>query len=91
MELYSHTNGALARGWIDRLSSDVCEDDYPIEVQSLGRTLKRAKEEIVAWSSAQVTNGPIEAMNNLIKKTNRPWVFRLQTLQSKSASLCRKT
>ena len=70
-ELYSHTNESLARSWIDELVISMSDEDYPPEVQSLGRTLLRWKEEIVAWHSAQVTNGPAEAMNNLIKRTKR--------------------
>ncbi len=70
-ELYSHTNEALARTWIDELVISMSDKDYPEEVQSLGRTLLRWKEEIVAWHSSQVTNGPTEAMNNLIKRTKR--------------------
>ena len=41
--------------------------DNPIEMRSLGRTLRRWKHQIAAWHSAQVTNGPTEAVNNLIK------------------------
>ena len=45
--------------------------DNPIEVRSLGRTLKRWKHQIVAWHTAHVTNGPTEAVNNLIKGVKR--------------------
>jgi transposase len=65
-ELYSHADEALARVWIDRLVEDMADTDNPIEVRSLGRTLKRWKEQIVAWHRSQVTNGPTEAANNLI-------------------------
>jgi transposase len=45
--------------------------DYPIEVNSLGRTLQRWLEQIVAWHKAFVSNGPTEAVNNLIKRIKR--------------------
>jgi transposase len=39
--------------------------------RSLGRTLIRWKHQIVAWREAQVSNGPTEAVNNLIKRVKR--------------------
>ena len=47
------------------------DKDMPIEVRSLGRTLKRWRPQIAAWHSAHVTNGPTEAVNNLIKRVKR--------------------
>lgn len=41
------------------------------EVRSLGRTLQRWREEIVAWHRTHVSNGPTEAMNNLSKRIKR--------------------
>jgi transposase len=70
-KLYSHTDEALARVWIDRLIEDMADTDNPIEVRSLGRTLKRWKEQIVAWHRSHATNGPTEAANNLIKRVKR--------------------
>ena len=68
---YSHTDEATAPQWIDRLIEDMADTDNPDEVRSLGRTLKRWKEQIVAWHRAQVSNGPTEAANNLIKRVKR--------------------
>jgi transposase len=70
-ELYSHTNAALAHEWINRLIGDMVDSDNPTEVRSLGRTLRRWKQQIIAWHTAQVSNGPTEAMNNLIKRVKR--------------------
>ena len=39
--------------------------------RSLGRTLKRWRSEITAWHACHFTNGPTEAMNNLIKRVKR--------------------
>jgi len=44
----------------------------PVEVCSLGRTIARWKDQIVAWHQARVSNGPTEAVNNLVK-----WVKRV--------------
>jgi transposase len=43
----------------------------PRELQQLGRTLRRWADQVVAWHQAQVSNGPTEAMNSLIKRIKR--------------------
>ena len=45
--------------------------DIPIEVRSLGRTLARWRDQIVAWHRSHVSNGPTEAANNLIMRVKR--------------------
>jgi transposase len=40
-------------------------------VCQLGRTIVRWAEQIAAWHTAHVTNGPAEAANNLIKRVKR--------------------
>jgi transposase len=47
------------------------DPDNPAEVRSLGRTLGRWKEQIVAWHRCHASNGPTEAANNLIKRVKR--------------------
>ena len=69
--LYEHTDPDLARTFVQRLGEDLQDGSYPVEVRSLGRTLIRWKEQIAAWHRAQVTNGPTEAANNLIKRVKR--------------------
>jgi len=68
--LYEHENEALALEFITRLSQDFNKASPP-KVRSLGRTLLQWKSQIVAWHQAHVTNGSIEAMNNLIKRVKR--------------------
>jgi transposase len=68
--IYCHENEALALEFITQLSQDFLEAAPP-EVRSLGRTLLKWKSQIVAWHQAHVTNGPTEAMNNLIKRVKR--------------------
>ncbi len=70
-ELYIHADPAVALEWVDELARDLHDADYPIEARSLGRTLQRWRKEIAAWHTAHVTNGPTEAINNLIKRVKR--------------------
>jgi Transposase len=57
-------------GWT---SSDTTSETPTIRSRRvpLGRTLLRWKHEIAAWHWAQMTNGPTEAVNNLIKRVKR--------------------
>jgi transposase len=70
-ELYTHTDAEVALAFVDELVTNMADKDMPIEVRSLGRTLKRWRLQIAAWHTAQVTNGPTEAVNNLIKRVKR--------------------
>lgn len=69
-ELYAHADHETAEAWIDELIVDMGESSTR-EVRSLGRTLQRWREEIVAWHRTHVSNGPTEAMNNLSKRIKR--------------------
>lgn len=60
-----------AGGYLAELVESLLDRDMPRELQQLGRTLRRWADEIVAWHHAQVTNGPTEAMNSLIKRIKR--------------------
>ena len=70
-ELYSHSDAHLALTFVDELVRDMGDKDMPPEVRSLGRTLKRWRLQIAAWHTAHVSNGPTEAVNNLIKRVKR--------------------
>jgi len=69
--IYEHHDPDLAVAFVDRLSRDLQDPDHPPEVRSLGRTLRRWRDEIAAWHQAHVSNGPTEAVNNLIKRVKR--------------------
>jgi transposase len=69
--LYFHTDPDLALEWVTRLGHDLQDADCPHEVRRLGRTLIRWRHQIAAWHQAQVSNGPTEAANNLIKRVKR--------------------
>ena len=42
----------------------------PPEVRRLGRTIHKWRNQIVAWHRSHVSNGPTEAINNLVKRVN---------------------
>ena len=70
-ELYTVSDYELAGQWIDELIRDMDDPSWPPEVRSLGRTLKRWREHIIAWHRAHFANAAAEAMNNLIKRVKR--------------------
>jgi transposase len=69
--LYRIPDPDLAAEFVTQLASDLQDDSCPPEVNALGRTIARWKDQIVAWHQARVTNGPTEAINNLIKRIKR--------------------
>ena len=70
-ELYAHGDPDVALEWVMQLGRDLQDKDYPVEARSLGRTLMRWRHQIAAWHTAHVSNGPTEAVNNLIKRVKR--------------------
>ena len=68
---YDIPNPELAGRYLDELAADLQDNDFPPEVQSLGRTLTRWRHEILAWHRARASNGPAEAINNLVKRVKR--------------------
>jgi len=69
--IYQITNGELAGEYVTQLGIDLQDDSCPPEVNSLGRTIGRWRHQITAWHRAHVTNGPTEAINNLVKRIKR--------------------
>ena len=70
-QIYSHTDPALAAEFVARLGVDMQDESCPPEVRQLGRTIVRWKAQIAAWHQAHVSNGPTEAVNNLLKRVKR--------------------
>ena len=70
-QIYDHTNVELAEAWVDELVRDFTDREMPIEVRRLGRTIARWHDQIVAWHRSHVSNGPTEAVNNLVKRVKR--------------------
>lgn len=69
--IYDHTDADLAFEFVTRLGADFQDRAYPIEVNTLGRTLIRWRHQIAAWHQSHHTNGPTEAANNLQKRVKR--------------------
>ena len=69
--IYAIDDPTLAAQFVARLSVDLQDADCPPETQQLGRTIARWAHQIVAWHRARVSNGPTEAVNNLIKRVKR--------------------
>ncbi len=70
-ELYDVSTYELAQQFIDELIRDMADESWPVEVRSLGRTLKKWRDQIIAWHKLHITNGPTESMNNLAKRVKR--------------------
>jgi transposase len=69
--IYDIGDPDLAEEFVCELAIDLQDSDRPVEVRSLGRTLARWFDEITNWHKAFVSNGPTEAINNLIKRIKR--------------------
>lgn len=69
--LYELADPAVAGEYLDELIDNMGDDTMPDEVRSLAGTLRRWRDQILAWHTAKVTNGPTESMNNLVKRIKR--------------------
>ena len=66
-----HPNPDFAARYLDELARDLQDREFRPEVRQLGRTIVRWADQIAAWHHARVSNGPTEAINNLIKRVKR--------------------
>ena len=69
--LYEHHDPDLALEFVTRLGHDLQDVSCPPEIRQLGRTIVRWRHQIAAWHRAHVSNGPTEAVNNLLKRVKR--------------------
>ena len=69
--LYDIDDPDHAGSYLDELTDNMADESMPVEVRSLAGTLRRWRDQILAWHTAQVTNGPAETMNNLVKRIKR--------------------
>ena len=69
--IYAIDDPALAAEFVTQLGIDLQDDSCPPEVRRLGRTITRWRHQISAWHRARFTNGPTEAVNNLVKRVKR--------------------
>lgn len=70
-QIYHIDEPVLAAEFVDQLIDDLTDPSMPLEVRALGRTISRWRDQIVAWHRARVSNGPTEAVNNLVKRVKR--------------------
>ena len=60
-----------ARAILEELKNHCLRREMPPEIQKLGRTLRAWFDKICNFHLARVSNGPTEAINNLIKRIKR--------------------
>ena len=70
-DFYRTLDPAEARAMLDELVGHCAHKAMPPEVQKLGRTIKAWFDKIANFHLARVSNGPTEALNNLIKRIKR--------------------
>lgn len=56
---------------MEEILRDFADREMPPEVRRLGRSIARWRDQIVAWHQSHVSNGPTEAVNNLVKRVKR--------------------
>ena len=69
--LYDIDCPKLAGAYLTELADDLTDTDCPPELRRLGGTLARWHTQITNWHRARASNGPTEAINNLIKRVKR--------------------
>ena len=65
-QIYDHTDPELAAAWVAEIGRDFTDESMPFEVRRLRRTITKWAAQIVAWHQSHVSNGPTEAINNLV-------------------------
>ena len=70
-DFYRTFDPEAARRMLEELHIHCVKRAMPPEVQRLGRTLKHWFDKIANFHLARVSNGPTEALNNLIKRIKR--------------------
>lgn len=70
-EFYRTREPATARAMLDELIGHCRRHTMPPELQKLGRTLHAWFDKICNYHRARISNGPTEALNNLIKRIKR--------------------
>ena len=70
-DIYDIDSPAVALRYTLQLADDLQDQSCPPEINKLGRTISRWCPQITNWHISKVTNGPTEALNNLIKRVKR--------------------
>ncbi|HEY1761949.1 MAG TPA: ISL3 family transposase [Acidimicrobiales bacterium] len=70
-DFYRTFDAVEARSMLEELRGHCLRPSMPPEIQKLGRTIKHWFDKICNFHLARVSNGPTEAINNLIKRIKR--------------------
>ncbi|MGH3733524.1 MAG: ISL3 family transposase [Acidimicrobiales bacterium] len=70
-DFYRESDPTVARAILFDLMNHCLKRAMPLEVQKLGKTIRQWFEKICNYHVARVSNGPTEALNNLIKRIKR--------------------
>jgi transposase len=70
-DFYGTYDPGQARAMLEELQRHCVKRAMPPEIQRLGRTLRQWFDKICNFHVARVSNGPTEALNNLIKRIKR--------------------
>jgi transposase len=70
-DFYKTFDAGEARAMLQDLENHCLRKSMPPEIQKLGRTIRHWFEKICNFHLARVSNGPTEAINNLIKRIKR--------------------
>ena len=70
-DFYRTRNPGDARQVLEELKTHCLKRAMPLEVQRLGRTIRDWFDKICNYHLARVSNGPTEALNNLVKRIKR--------------------
>jgi transposase len=70
-DFYRTSDPEQAKAMLTELQAHCLKKAMPPEIQRLGRTIKAWFDKIVNFHLARVSNGPTEALNNLIKRIKR--------------------
>lgn len=70
-DFYATSDPDEARQLLEELKGHCLKKAMPPEVQKLGRTISKWFDKLCNYHLAKVSNGPTEALNNLIKRIKR--------------------
>jgi transposase len=70
-DFYRAPDYATGRLILEELKHHCTKKAMPPEIQKLGRTLSRWFDKLCNYHIAKMSNGPTEALNNLIKRIKR--------------------
>ncbi|MDE3009219.1 MAG: ISL3 family transposase [Acidobacteriota bacterium] len=70
-DFYRTFDPVHARAMLDELKGHCLRREMPPEIQKLGRTIRDWFDKICNFHLARISNGPTEALNNLIKRIKR--------------------